>query len=229
MRKGRNVTEGYRRGVGELKKRVLTDPLFQNARSLSKEYTIINENKIVNIFLILKYFLSNIPTGHIIEFGSYRGGNAIFMGFIAKQLYPRVKIFALDTYKGMPDTDSGIDIHRAGDFSDTSLADFRKIIKKYNLDNIIPVEGYFEDTAAEVLKKAVNISFAHIDCDIYEAVKYSYDVVKPFMVDGGYVIFDDPTAPTCLGAMEAVEELLYHRDKLYAEQVYPHHVFRIFA
>ena len=49
-----------------------------------------------------------------------------------------------------------------------------------------------------------------------------YENVKPFLIDGAYLIFDDPLLPTCIGAFEAVEEYLPRRDGLHAEKVFPH-------
>jgi hypothetical protein len=48
------------------------------------------------------------------------------------------------------------------------------------------------------------------------------------MVPGGYMVFDDATYSSCLGATEAVETLAIRRDGLNSEQIYPHFVFRSF-
>ena len=40
------------------------------------------------------------------------------------------------------------------------------------------------------------------------------------------LVFDDATTPTCIGATEAVEDLVVRRDGLSSEQIYPHYVFR---
>lgn len=232
LRKGRCIAEGDWRGVGieffSLADVVLSDPLYREAFDLAKERTIVAQNRRVNIFLIMKFFLRNIAQGDIIEFGSYKGGNAIFMAYVASKLYPGMKIYALDTFEGMPQTDKDIDRHNMGDFSDVSYLELQDYIKSLGLDNLILAKGLFEDTTDGVLKKANNICLAHIDCDIYSAVCYSYNAVKSAMVNGGYIIFDDATVSTCLGATEAVEELVYGRDHLYAEQIFPHFVFRIF-
>jgi hypothetical protein len=39
-------------------------------------------------------------------------------------------------------------------------------------------------------------------------------------------VFDDPLVSSCLGAFEVIESLVIRRDGLYAEQVYPHLVYR---
>ena len=101
-------------------------------------------------------------------------------------------------------------------------------MSELKLDNLVLVKGFFEDTNDSVMAQAEKISLAHIDCDIQPAVKYSYEGVKPFMVNGGYIVFDDATVSSCIGATEIVEDLLIRRDGLNSEQIWPHFVFRSF-
>jgi hypothetical protein len=232
IRQGRNVYEGYQRGwglqYGELKEKVLADPLYRDAFAIARDRTIMSEENRMNIFLLLRFFLDKIPSGHIVEYGSYRGGSAIFMAHVAKILYPGMKVFALDSFEGMPQTDKNVDAHNAGDFSDVDMETLQARIDELKLDNLILVKGFFENTNNAVMAQAENICLAHIDCDIAPAVKYSYEGVKPFMVDGGYVVFDDATVSSCIGATEVVEDLLIRRDGLNSEQIWPHYVFRAF-
>jgi hypothetical protein len=70
------------------------------------------------------------------------------------------------------------------------------------------------------------VALAHIDSDIYTAVASAYEAVMPHMVEGAYLVFDDATVASCLGATEAVEELVIRRDNMHAEQIFPQFVFR---
>jgi len=88
------------------------------------------------------------------------------------------------------------------------------------------VKGLFEETAPALLAASPGVALSHIDCDIKSAVVFSYKACKPKMVTGGYYVFDDSVAPSCLGATEAVEEAVIQGDGLLSEQIYPHHVFR---
>ena len=45
------------------------------------------------------------------------------------------------------------------------------------------------------------------------------------MTKGGYLVYDDADYLTCLGATEAVEELIRDRN-MHCEQIWPHFVFR---
>jgi len=229
-RKGRDVYEGYQRGWGlqftDLREKVLADPLYQEALKLSEGRTILAEMHRMNIFLIMKYFMPRHEPGHIIEFGSYLGGNAIFMAFVANKLMPGTKVYALDSFQGMPATDKSVDAHNKGDFSNVDVDKLRGYIAKIGLTNIELCKGYFQDTAEHILKQAARISLAHIDCDISSSVRYSYEVVKPYMTDGGYIVFDDATVSSAIGATEVVEELVIRRDGLNSEQIFPQFVFR---
>jgi len=233
IRNGRNPQEGYQRGwglqFGGLREKVLADPLYQDAFSVAHDRTIMSEDNRMNIYLLLKFFLGKIPFGHIVEYGTFRGGNAIFMAYVVKNLYPGMKVYALDTFEGMPDTNKAIDAHNTGDFSNTDLSSLQARVRELKLDNLVLVKGLFEDTNQGVMADAGKVSLAHIDCDIASAIQFSYEGVKPFMVNGGYIVFDDATVSSCLGATEVVENLLIRRDKLNSEQIWPHFVFRNFT
>jgi hypothetical protein len=140
-----------------------------------------------------------------------------------------MKVFALDTFEGMPVTDKNVDAHNAGDFADADLGRLKARIDRLKLDNLVLVKGLFEDTNDAVMAEAGKVSLAHIDCDIAPAVRYSYEGVKPFMVDGGYIVFDDATYSSCIGATEVVEDIVIRRDGRNSEQIWPHFVFRAFA
>ena len=144
----------------------------------------------MNIFLLLRFGFEGLAPGHIVEFGSYRGGSALFMAKVCKELFPETKVYAFDTFEGMPETDQKRDAHRKGDFADTNMGEIQRVADKHGLsDNIVLVKGLFEDSAPGILPQIGSIRLNHIDCDIYSAVKYSYDCSIPYMVPGGFWVF----------------------------------------
>lgn len=231
MRSGRNIRDGYQRGwglmAGGLMPKVFHDPAYARSLKLAEGRTIQDDCCRMNLFLIMKFFLPKLAGGgNIIEFGSYRGGSAIFMASVCRELGLDCSVYALDTFTGMPATNDGVDLHRAGDFEDSAYEDLTGFTRRRGLENLTFVKGLFQETAPEVVRQGGPFSLVHIDCDIYDSVAYAYEVVKPHMTPGGYIIFDDCHSATCLGATEAAEELLIRRDVLHAEQVWPHWVFR---
>jgi hypothetical protein len=229
-RKGRNQYEGYLRACGlqfgNLAELCQKDKEFQHAFALTEGRTVLRPINLMNLFLIFKFCLPKLQRGHIVEFGSYRGGSALFMAYLAQRFLQNVNVYALDTFAGMPPTDRQIDAHEPGDFSDVDLEELKKFAKAQGLNNLVPVKGTFQETVPKFLSAAGPVSLVHIDCDIYDSVCYAYESSKNSLVPGGYIVFDDPMTASCLGAYEAVEELIIRRDGLHAEQVAPHLVFR---
>jgi len=228
--RGRCVQDGYQRGwglqYGDLRQRVLDDRLYRHAvEKAGSRLAHFSEPNRMNIYLVLKYFLPRIPIGNIIEFGSYRGGSAIFMGIVCQQLYPGRRIYALDTFTGMPLTDKRVDAHSQGDFADTSIGEVADAVSAAGLDNVTLVQGMFQDTSAAALAAAGSIALAHIDCDTKSGCAFSRKIIRPHLVEGAYIIFDDATISSCIGATEAVEEMV-QEERIFSEQIWPHFVFR---
>jgi hypothetical protein len=230
--RGRAIEIGHLRGwgleYGTLVEEIGSQPDYQRALKLAQlRGSLLTPAKLMNLYLLLRFGLPQLEQGDVIEFGSYKGGSAIFMGSLLRDFGSRARVFALDTYAGMPPTDAVRDLHSAGDFSDTSLDDFRRDLASAKLgDVVVPVQGVFSDTLPGLLADGRRIALAHVDCDIYEGVKYAVIASRPHMVADGYFVFDDPLHGSCLGAMQAIEETLLHEDRLFAEQMYPHPVYR---
>lgn len=236
-RLGRDVFGGYIRGCGlkfgNLRDLCTSDPVFNQAMALAssespngKKRSIVDQFNLMNMFAIMKMNMAGNAKGHIVEFGSLRGGSAIFLAYAASHLLPGSYVISFDTFEGFPDTDTTIDVYGEGSFEKVDLDELRRFVADIPLSNLTFVEGAFADTVPGALREIGEVSLVHIDCDVKDAVAFAYDETKPYMTDGTYVVLDDPLVPTCIGAFEAVEELLIRRDGLNAEQVFPHMVFR---
>lgn len=228
---GRSVIEGYLRSVGlqfgDLREMISKDRLYLDACGASAGRSIISEDNRMNLYLLIKYFLPRIPAGDIIEFGAYKGGNSIFMAYLARELGLESTVYSLDTFSGMPETDLTIDVHKKGDFDDVDYDELENHCHRtLQLTNLKLIRGLFSDTAEKVVAESGDFSLVHIDCDIRSAVEESYESVKQHMVNGGYIVFDDALFSSCLGATEVVENTLIRRDNLNSEQIFPHFVFR---
>jgi len=225
---GRNVVAGYTRGwgleFGGLAESIRDDPVYHESLTLARDRTILSEHKLMNLFLIMKYGIGKLE-GDIVEFGAYRGGSSIFLANVARRLEMRARVYAFDTFEGMPETHA-MDMHSAGDFRDTNLDELKATVHEMGLTNLEFVKGLFQDTAEPILRKSTSITLAHIDCDIYEAVKYCLGATQEKMHRlGGYLVLDDALQGSCLGALHATEDWVVKTD-VRAEQAYPHLVYR---
>lgn len=227
--RGRSAHDGYQRGWGLMHAGVADlvahHPLYQAGLEASDHWSVMVEAKRMNLFLILTSFYAQLAGKDVIEFGSYRGGNALFMARILWDVAPGAKVYACDTFAGMPTTDAARDLHGAGDFGDSSYEALVERRDTLGLTNLVIVKGLFQDTFPKIARERPRFGLAHIDCDIYSGVKYAQKAVWPLMARGGYVVYDDADTPSCIGATEAVEELVIKR-RLHSEQVWPHWVFR---
>jgi predicted O-methyltransferase YrrM len=232
IERGRCAYDGYQRGSalahGTLAEQVWNDPLFRKALAaarLPQVRTMCTEPRLMNLFLLTKFFLKDLASQNVIEYGTYRGGGALFMAMLLKDLYPGAKVWALDTFEGMPEVNANVDLPPPDDFADTNLDTIRFTAEQLGLDNVTFVKGLIQDTAAGVYAQAGGFGLAHIDVVLHSAVQYAQDSIWNVMAPGGYLVYDDATEPTCPGATRAVEEMIEGRS-LSMEQVWPHVIMR---
>jgi len=140
-------------------------------------------------------------TGDFWECGVYKGGTAAMLAALLRDIAPSRKLHLFDTFQGMPETDAGKDVHRKGDFSDTSLSKVKAYLG--GDERVIFHPGLIPATFAGL--ESERIAFAHIDVDIYKSIIDSLDFIWPRLSSGGVVVFDDYGFPTCPGARQAVD------------------------
>jgi hypothetical protein len=145
------------------------------------------------------------PPGDLVEVGVYQGGSAVRLAEVARE--QKRRLFLFDTFSGIPHALSGIDTHRVGDFSDTSMEAVQALIP-----DAVLMAGVFPDT---LLPEVGPIAVAHIDCDQYESVRACCLHLAPRMVSRGVMIFDD--YDVLPGARMAVDDAFGDRVKISRE------------
>ena len=161
------------------------------------------------LFCAIKQALS--ISGELWECGVYRGGTAFLLKSLrddflksrvltAKSEHTKtVRLF--DSFKGMPQTDDLKDVHKAGDFADTSLESVRALV---GTDAVEYHQGFIPETFEGL--QVDQISFAHIDLDLHDAIMESCRFIYPRLAKGGVIVFDDYGFPSCPGARIAVDD-----------------------
>lgn len=154
-------------------------------------------------------FVKNLK-GDVAEFGVYKGGTAKMIAEIFKNpssktelVMERVKkIYLFDTFEGMPTTNDNLDLHKKGDFFDTSLENVSNYLVDYK--NLIFKKGFFPETTKGIEDKT--FCFVHIDADIYESISNGLNFFYDRMISGGVIIIDDYEGKHCPGVKKAVDE-----------------------
>jgi O-methyltransferase len=138
-------------------------------------------------------------SGDIAEVGVYRGGTARLLCKAIETTGKATHLF--DTFAGMPVVRPDKDIHREGDFNDTSIERARSYLS--DCRNVHFYQGIFPQTAAPVAQKS--FACVHIDVDIYQSIVDCCTFFYPRMTRGGIMIFDDYGFISCPGVKQAVD------------------------
>ena len=150
------------------------------------------------VFYCLALDATRRCSGELAECGVYKGGTAKVLA----ELVPDRPLHLLDTFSGMPDTDPAKDLHKAGDFNDTSLEAVREYLAGHK--NVNCIAGLIPQSLEPLRDRT--FSFVHIDLDIYSAIKSACEFFYPRLERGGSFLFDDYGHPSCPGARAAVDE-----------------------
>jgi len=164
-------------------------------------FSSIKKNSVVGLpkcWMLYQFAKNSINlNGDTAELGVYKGGTAKLIS----QVLAHKTLHLFDTFCGMPSIETLIDIHKAGDFNDTSLSHVKNLLMNCNV-KFYP--GIFPETTKDL--ENFRYCFVHIDADLYkphlDALKYFW----PRMVRNGIIIFDDYGAYSCPGAKKAVDE-----------------------
>jgi len=173
---------------------------FRQLFEIAAPRTLVSPDRCHVLFTLLKQAIH--VEGDIWECGVYKGGTAAMMARILRNAGSSKKLYLFDTFEGMPDTDAEKDLHRKGDFSDTSLEAVQRYIQEPGI--CVFRRGFIPDTFTGLETR--KIAFAHIDVDIYRSILDCLEFIWPRLSLGAFVVFDDYGFPSCPGARAAVDE-----------------------
>jgi O-methyltransferase len=115
-----------------------------------------------------------------------------------KAIWENMRFFAFDSFQGLPEL-AGVDKQTSyfnkGEYKSAD-SQFRENLIKAGipLDKVIMVDGWFEDTCNQETIRRFRMrgaSIIHIDCDLFSSTRVALDFIRPLMLDGTVIIFDD--------------------------------------
>jgi hypothetical protein len=186
---------------------ILQDPAFLASVEEVSAITLLDSARLANLWMLCR---ASNPCGSLIEVGSYKGGAALHIS----NACPTRPIFVCDTFNGFGDLkiDPAIDgIFKKEQFTNVTF-DAVKAAWAGKGRDVRWVRGYFPESANNM--NVSNISFAHIDTDLYESTLESLNYLRPRLIGRSIVVFDDYFR-SANGLMKAVTEFTAaHRDWL---------------
>lgn len=182
------------------------DEAFEKAVQKVKSFTMLERDRLFTLWQFARQ--AKVLSGAIAQVGVFRGGSA---RLIAYAIEGNAKPFYLfDTFKGMPKVNESIDLHKEGDFIDTSLDSVKERFS--NAKNVIFCPGIFPNTADPA--KNEKFSFVYIDVDIYQSTLDSLKFFYPRMLSGGFIVFDDYMGKNTPGVKKALDEFLSDKKEM---------------
>jgi len=135
-------------------------------------------------------------SGTIVECGVFLGGTTVQIALLNRELGIDRKIFALDTYEGMPtptDKDFGGGfVYTAGMFSENRHDLVQAYFRKAGVDqDITIIKGLCQETLPSILSKNPQVAFALLDTDQYAGTKGGLDCIAPTLSANAIIIVDD--------------------------------------
>jgi len=115
-----------------------------------------------------------------------------------RELWAGMRFFAFDSFQGLPAL-TGID-RATLDFSEgkfsCSVENFHANLRRNGVDlsRVVTVAGWYSDTCSAKTRELHGMksaSIVHIDCDLYESTKIVLEFIRPLLIDGTVIVFDD--------------------------------------
>ena len=177
----------------------LSTPKLLNAQA---DYKYSDEHlKFVHILEAINYLRVAGAEGRVLpqnvfEFGCH-SGRTISAAINASQFFrmSNVQFYAFDSFEGLPETKEEQDGYfQTGTFC-TSLADFVRIVRQ-NTGLALPeaniVQGFYCDSLTPALQARMpKAGVVHIDVDLYSSTVDVLRFLKPLLVPGSLLVFDD--------------------------------------
>jgi O-methyltransferase len=156
--------------------------------------------------------------GAVLEVGSWRGGSGAVLARAARPRpaagtsdetadHPAPRVYLADTFAGVVKAGERDSYYQGGEHNNTSPELVRGFLDGLDLKWVELLVGIFPDDTGPALEHE-HFSLCHIDVDVYQSARETFDWVWPRMLPGGVVVFDDYGFYGCEGVTACVDEIM---------------------
>lgn len=147
--------------------------------------------------------------GDIIELGSWKGSNILWMAKVQSILGTNKKVHCFDSFQGLTEFSghdtSSLLIHKYQ--GDEQV--LRSVIDLYGYNDLIQIhKGLIEDTVPSWSEVDTDVSLIYFDADLYSAASVTLRYLAPKLSVGGIILFDEYGSKDWPGETKAVDEFL---------------------
>jgi len=179
---------------------VLTDPDFKTSMGEVRDISSLDTARLANLWI----WCSMSEPGTMVEVGAFRGGTSLHLS----NRWPSRKIFVCDTFEGFASLrldetlDTGIS---RGSWCNPDAAAVSRMFAERRRDAVV-LAGAFPDSDHD--GQIQDVSFAHIDVDIYDSCRNSLEYLSARATPGALFAVNDYLRETTRGVARAVAEFL---------------------
>lgn len=182
-----------------------------------KDYEFTDEKlKYVHILEAINYSKVALLPQVYFEFGCH-SGRTFSAAIRASKLLElsEFKFYAFDSFEGLPETNDKIDGYFKTGTYKTAINDFkRKVLENSGvlIDDKYLFKGFYSSSLTKDLQSSMpKVGVVHIDVDLYSSTVEVMQFIKPLLVVGTLILFDDfycfpPNGEK--GEMRALKEFL---------------------
>ena len=186
------------------------DKEFIALKSKVNGFTLVDENKQYLTYSYIKQLCKLNVEGDYLEVGVWRGGLSALIGMTFNKFSPLKRtLFLADTYEGMPKTVSQDNFYKGGELADTSEEIVKDLFQSCDVQNVKILKGYFPQDTSNLIQSD-KFAYVHIDVDIYESAKNTFDWAWPKVSQYGMIVFDDYGYSSTEGVTKFIDDYVRH-------------------
>jgi len=194
-------------------------------RDFMKTYEAVRDHTLVDVYRLYELWSLVRETakvgGDIVEVGVWRGGSGCLMAKQDKLLNGGATVYLCDTFAGVVKASDADSAYRGGEHRDTDTRMVEGLAQRLGCDNARLLVGIFpDDTGAQLASRRIRL--LHIDVDVFQSAKDSFDHIWENMPAGAMVVFDDYGFVGCDGVTRFVDEMRERTDLLYLNNLNGH-------
>lgn len=165
--------------------------------------TMLSRQKLYFLLKLLRQTL--VVPGDIFEAGVGSGGSSRLMLNCLLESKSSRRMWLLDTFEGYQKVNATRDGEhtKVNQCKCKSKEEVRQLLNNSDIE-INLIKGLIPETLEQVVTK--EISFAHIDVNLYEPTLAATDFCLNRLSKGGIILFDDYNWPATYGARQAIDE-----------------------
>lgn len=189
-----------------------SDQEFLETWGAIRKHTLVDQFRCYTLWSLVEN-VAKLPDGDFLEVGVWKGGTG---ALIAKKLslmgYGHA-VFLCDTFEGVVKAGEKDTCYVGGEHSDSSKQTVLNLLDSVHAHAHILTGTFPEETGEQV--EAFSFRFCHIDVDVHNSARDTFNWVWPRLVQNGVVVFDDYGFASCAGVTEFVNKIKNDKDKLF--------------